>query len=223
VDAGPLSAYDHVSTPGLGVYSRGLTMSKVLPLLAGLLLAAPLLLADEAEDRAVEGVKKLGGTVERDDKSPAHPVVRVYLTGSSVGDASLKGLTKLVSLRTLGLTDTGVTDGGLKDLADLSNLEELNLGFTKVTDAGLKDLAKFKKLRTLSLFYTNVTDDGLADLANLKSLKSLDLLGTSVTDAGLKKLTALKGLQTLNLHNTRATDAGVADLQKALPDCRIIR
>ena len=40
---------------------------------------------------------------------------------------------------------------------------------------------------------------------------------------GLKELVPLKGLQTLNLHDTRVTDAGVAELQKALPDCKIIR
>ena len=44
-----------------------------------------------------------------------------------------------------------------------------------------------------------------------------------VTDAGLKELTALKELQTLDLTGTQVTDSGVAALQKALPDCKIIR
>jgi hypothetical protein len=34
-------------------------------------------------------------------------------------------------------------------------------------------------------------------------------------------LTGLKGLQTLDLGNTKVTAAGVAELQKALPDCKI--
>jgi hypothetical protein len=34
---------------------------------------------------------------------------------------------------------------------------------------------------------------------------------------------ALKGLQWLYLNDTKVTDAGVAELQKALPDCKIIR
>jgi hypothetical protein len=38
VDAASLLAYDHVSTPGLGVDPKGPTMSMILPLLASLLL-----------------------------------------------------------------------------------------------------------------------------------------------------------------------------------------
>jgi hypothetical protein len=44
-----------------------------------------------------------------------------------------------------------------------------------------------------------------------------------VTDAGLKGLAELKGLQWLGLVGTQVTDAGVAELQKALPGCKIRR
>ena len=44
-----------------------------------------------------------------------------------------------------------------------------------------------------------------------------------VTDAGLASLKGLRQLQTLVLKGTRVTDAGVADLQKALPQLKIIR
>ncbi len=67
-------------------------MSKVLPLLACLLLAAPLLYADEPEDKAVAALLKVGGRVDRDDKDPAHPVVGVdfsslvpFVTGRGSG------------------------------------------------------------------------------------------------------------------------------------------
>jgi hypothetical protein len=33
----------------------------------------------------------------------------------------------------------------------------------------------------------------------------------------------LKGLQGLDLRRTKVTDTGVAELQKALPDCKIVR
>jgi hypothetical protein len=33
---------------------------------------------------------------------------------------------------------------------------------------------------------------------------------------------ALKGLQWLYLNGTKVIDAGVAELQKALPDCKIV-
>jgi internalin A len=44
-----------------------------------------------------------------------------------------------------------------------------------------------------------------------------------VTDAGLKELSGLKSLQSVVLFGTKVTDAGVAELQKALPACRISR
>jgi internalin A len=199
VDGAPLPAYDRVSTPGPCVYPRGLTMSKILPLLAGLLLAVPSLYADEAEDKAVAAVKKLGGKVKRDDKDPAHPVVGVDLSRIKLTVEDMKELAALKNLQTLILWDTQVTDAGLKDLAALKNLQALNLGATQVTDAGLKELANFKELQTLALSHTEVTDAGLKELANLKELKTLDL------------------------SETKVTDTGVAELKKALPKCKIIR
>ena len=74
--------------------------------------------ADEAEDKAVAFVKKLGGSVDRDEKAPGKPVVEVFLS------------------------NTKVTDAGLKELAALKSLTDLNLSNTKVTDAGLKELQK---------------------------------------------------------------------------------
>ena len=47
------------------------------------------------------------------------------------------------------------------------------------------------------------------------------LVGPKITDAGLVHLKGLTGLQVLFLMNTKVTDAGVADLQKALPNCRV--
>ena len=44
-----------------------------------------------------------------------------------------------------------------------------------------------------------------------------------MTNAGLKQLACLKGLTTLYLGATKVTDEGVAELQKALPNCRIDR
>ncbi len=48
-------------------------------------------------------------------------------------------------------------------------------------------------------------------------------MDTKVTDAGLVHLTGLTNLQTLNFSFTKITDAGVAELQKALPNCKISR
>ena len=93
-----------------------------------------------------------------------------------------------------------------------------------VTDRGLKELAPLKHLRTLDLAVClGVTDAGLKDVAGLKGLEELNLSYTGTTDAGLKRLAGVKGLRKLNLIGDRVTDEGVAELQKALLDCKIDR
>jgi hypothetical protein len=52
---------------------------------------------------------------------------------------------------------------------------------------------------------------------------SLDLLPyTKVTDAGLKHLAGMKRLPHLDLRHTQVTESKVAELQNALPNCRLI-
>ena len=47
----------------------------------GLIPSAPLY-ADDAEDKAVAFVEKLGGKVTRDEKLPGKPVIRVHLSSA---------------------------------------------------------------------------------------------------------------------------------------------
>jgi hypothetical protein len=58
-------------------------------------------------------------------------------------------------------------------------------------------------------------------LTGLMSLRSLRLPRTTISDAGLTHLRGLTNLERLSLEGTQVTDAGVAELQKALPDCKI--
>lgn len=53
--------------------------------------------ADEAGDRAVAFVEKLGGTVARDEKAPGKPVIEVSPSGTHVTDAGLKELRKALT------------------------------------------------------------------------------------------------------------------------------
>src|SRR5262249_40001057 len=95
-----------------------------------LLLLVPVLpaRADEtAEERAVEAIQVLRGTITRDEKSCGRPVIKVALGGEDVTDASLKYLADLPRLRTLTISESRVTDAGLKHLANLTRLEELYL------------------------------------------------------------------------------------------------
>ena len=180
---------------------------------AVLLLAAAPLFADDAEDKAVGVVEKLGGLAVRDEKDPARPVIVVRLNLTKATDADLKELAAMKGLRELDLVEVKVTDAGLKELAALKGLRTLNLGGCRgVTDAGLKNLADLKELKDLNLGLTGVTDAGLKELEALKGLRDLYLYSTKITDAGLKDLADLKELKTLNLYHTPATDAGVKEL-----------
>jgi hypothetical protein len=129
-----------------------------------LLLMVGVLRADQAEDRAVQVVKKLGGEITRDQKAPGQPVTRVDLVFTAVTDRDLKELAPLKNLKKLGLAFTDVTDGGVKELAAFPQLESLDLSGTLVTDAGLKELAGLMQLRKLLLIRTKVTPAGIRAL-----------------------------------------------------------
>ena len=59
-------------------------------------------------------------------------------------------------------------------------------------------------------------------LKGLTNLESLVLTGyTQITDSGLVHLKNLSNLEARSLSYTKVTDAAIAELQKALPDCKI--
>ena len=163
-----------------------------------------------------------------------------------VNDAGLTHLSQLSDLGVVHLYRTGVTDTGLRQLASIETLEVALLANTNITDSGLILLKKLPKLWQLQLAQTSITDDGLVHVGELSTLTELDLSSTKVTDAGLrhlKKLGKLKvlnlskttvsnigaedlkgltGLTRLDLSGTQFTPNGIANLQAALPNCKII-
>jgi len=144
------------------------------------------------------------------------------LSGTQITDAGLQHLAGMSQLDTLSLDNTRVTNAGLVHLAGLPRLQRLCLRSTAISDAGLQHLAGMSQLETLSLDNTRVTNAGLVHLAGLTHLEGLWLDETQITDAGLGHLKGLSQLQDLYLLDTRITTKGVADLQKALPNCRIV-
>ena len=105
---------------------------------------------------------------------------------------SVKGLEKLTQLEVLSLRNNKLTD--VKGLEKLTKLGELYLSDNKLTD--VKGLEKFTQLEELDLGYNKLTD---------------------VT--GLEKLTKLTRLDLGD--NSDLTKAQIAELQKALPKCKI--
>jgi hypothetical protein len=144
---------------------------------------------------------------------------RMPLTDAALG--KLQGLPNLLILRLQAAE--WLTDAGLKALKNRDTLNELNLAQTQISDAGLEHLQGFANLNVLVLSQTQVRGPGLGYLKHLPELVRLDLFDTQVDDAGLQALQDCRSLQSLNLAKTRVTAQGIADLQKALPKCRILR
>ena len=104
-----------------------------------------------------------------------------------------------------------------------SRVHFVRLDGNKFTDESLLHLDQFADLELLQLPCQPVSDDILIHLMGLTHLKLLDLQGTVVTDNGLGNLRRLTGLVYLDLTKTAVTDDGVTKLQKALPNCLIVR
>jgi hypothetical protein len=175
-----------------------------------------LMVRDTAPRRPVWLVNLLGPDFFED-------VASVDFTNLPISDADLESIKGLTQLRHLSLYNTKVTDVGLQHLNGLTRLQKLELVNTRITDAGLVNLKRLTRLQYLFLNDTQVTDAGLEHLQGLTQLDTLMLDNTKVTDVGLDRLKGLTKLQHLLLNHTQVTDAGVAELQKALPNCKIIR
>lgn len=118
---------------------------------------------------------------------------------SPIGDADLRNLVGMTSLRYLDLTGTRVTDAGLVHLLGCRDLETLVLWDTAVTDDALALLARFPNLCHLGLGNTRVSDSGLRHLGSLRRLRLLQLSGTAVEGPGLRHLHGLPELVTVAL------------------------
>jgi Leucine rich repeat/Leucine Rich repeat len=152
-------------------------------------------------------------------------VVSIDLFGTG-SDVLLAHVGQIQALEVLDATcskgDSPVTDAGLVHLKRLTGLRVLKLDGNDISDAGLAHLRNLTSLQELDLRETLVTDAGLVQLKGLSQLRGLDLSGTEINDAGLVHLKRLKRLKWLDLSNTRVSIPGVQDLQRSLPQSKII-
>ena len=121
----------------------------------------------------------------------------------------------LEKVKNLYLRNNQLTD--VTALKELTQLTYLNLERNQLTDVtALKELTQLTKLY--------LDDNRLTDITALKELTQLKTLWLSenqLTDVkGLEKLTLLKELHLQD--NPDLTKAQIAELQKALPKCRIL-
>ena len=112
-----------------------------------------------------------------------------------------------------------------EDLAAFETLQRLqwvDLSSTNVTDDCLVHLRKADQLTYVNLAYTEITDEGLKELAQMNTLTRLVLAGSQVTDAGIQHLKSSRALQQLDLSRTHTSPQARAELQSALPSCRLL-
>jgi hypothetical protein len=104
-----------------------------------------------------------------------------------------------------------------KGLDKLTQLNVLNLGDNQLTN--VKGLEKLTQLKKLSLYKNQLTE--VKGLENFTELTYLNLYGNQLTKLpkDLEKLTQLEDLDLQ--HNPNLTKAQIAELQKALPNCKI--
>ncbi len=193
---------------------------------------------------AVAAILKLGGQVRYDYQldaagkpikasPPAATWWRELLGGDSFdrvvevwvnSDAPLEHVEQLPDLESLILwCSPKVTNAGLVHLRGLPKLRKLRFGITSVTDAGLAHLSSLHQLESLDMWYLHTTDAGLEHLQGLTNLQELRLGSGQKTDAGLVYLKGLTQLRKLELHGGQFTEEGMAQLQQALPNCKIVR
>jgi beta-lactamase regulating signal transducer with metallopeptidase domain/Leucine-rich repeat (LRR) protein len=137
---------------------------------------------------------------------------------SGLGDAALRNVSQIRTLRHLSIAESGVTDEGMRALAGMTQLTGLSLGGNSVTDAGLKYLAGLTNLQDLGLSqikrvnsHMDITDDGLTNLSNLTRLQSLWIEGLErVTDVGLKHLSRLTELRNFVFAGTAVTTENIS-------------
>jgi hypothetical protein len=172
------------------------------------------------ERMAVAEITKLGGQVRYDwqDSQKKEPTGAAWLR-------RLLGEDFFSSVIAVDINSHNVTDDSLVHVEPLADLVNLGLwdSCEQVTDRGLSHLTGLSKLKVLYLSDTGITNDGLVHLHGLNRLQTLYLSGTKITNGGLMYLKEFPRLRSLYIFNTAVSDAGVAKLQKALPNCRILR
>lgn len=167
------------------------------------------------------------------------------LSGTLMTNEDLQFLAQL-SLQTLKLGGTEITDEGLFLLQPLLQLESLHLTNMRLTGDGFRHLITLPNLKLLSLFGSKINDMGLQHLQYFPALENLDLAGTQVTSAGLMNLRSAPNLKFLQaqripleeeellsiaqfpklqkfcVYDSTIGKSRLAELQRQLPNCKLI-
>lgn len=114
-------------------------------------------------------------------------------------------------------------DEVLEHIGRLTTLEYLVLADCYFHNPDYRNLATLTRLKHLALIDAPFGDRDVCHLKAMKELEILSLRLTDVTDQGLKHLSEMDSLGELDLTGCKVSDQAVQNLQRALPNCRIVR
>jgi hypothetical protein len=196
--------------------------------------------------RAVEAIKKAGGTVYydyqntigfrvEDDAPPPGPAWLRNLVGidylattvgvtinTDIADDRFEVMDELPKLKTAFLSGKGVTDLTLAHLTGVQHLLGLYIFESSMTDSGWENLERMTHLTDLLLQGSNVNDATLSHIKGFTDLRTVSLVNSQITDAGLKQLKSLRQLERLVLNgNGNLTEDGKQELRRSLPQLDI--
>ena len=152
-------------------------------------------------------------------------IEKISLEDTIATEKGFKALAKLSSLRVLIVRgeNSGLTSAAWETLSEMENLEELKLSSQSVTDATLRHLGGLKKMKELNLSNTEVSDAVFPLLKGMKNLTDLDLSDTKITSSGIANLKDSANLFSLLVTSTPDMEKAVEELQKVLPNLRMVR
>jgi hypothetical protein len=148
----------------------------------------------------------------------------------------LEQVGRLHGVESIVLEGTDVTDMGVKSISTLPNLDTFAVLGGAVSDSGMECLRGNKSIQDLMLCSTNVTGQGLRVVETLPNLRiftfekrqttARDVVGphsAPYVNSLISALKELRQLKTLEVGGEWVTGEVVDDLQKSLPNTKIIR
>ena len=119
------------------------------------------------------------------------------------------------------LLDDDTTDEDLAAALQFPKLRMLAIYDRDEPDVHLRHIVRLRHLEHLDISSTDITDASLPQLSRLSKLREL-LLGRGISDDGIEHIRRLQTLERLYIIPTQITAAGAAELQLALPNCRVV-
>jgi eukaryotic-like serine/threonine-protein kinase len=148
-------------------------------------------------------------------------LVTVDLSRTAANNDDIEHLSSVGTLENVSLGGTHITDAALAHLKRCHALKRLKLDGSSIQGSGLFHLRALPELRELQLGGAMFNELFLGELTGFPKLESLALFDCQLSSTAVQTLARLTHLQALELSDTKLTTQQVAELRKALPNCRI--